>query len=219
MKGAERNRAYTLRRVCMQRGRASDRRIKADPAPFPEAAGLHLWYRAQLLDLKQSALMPSPTILVDADACPVKPEIYKVAGRYGLRVVLVANQPMRLPTECAAELVVVGSGFDAADDHIAETADTASVVVTADIPLADRCLKKGAIVIGPTGRPFTPDSIGAALASRALMADLREMARTEDGLAGIGRSNGLSPRDRSQFLQTLDQAIQALKQGRAPRWR
>lgn len=163
--------------------------------------------------------MTIPTILVDADACPVKSEIYRVAARYGVKVVLVANQPMRLPTECLAELIVVGSGFDAADDRIAETADENTVVVTADIPLADRSLKKGAVVIGPTGRPFTTDSIGSALASRALMADLREMARTEDGLTGIGRSNGLSPRDRSQFLQTLDQAVQALKQGRRPRWR
>lgn len=162
---------------------------------------------------------PLPRILVDADACPVKPEIYKVAGRHGLLVVLVANQPLRLPTECRAELIVVGSGFDAADDHIAEIAEETDVVVTADIPLADRCLKKSAVVIGSTGRPFTADSIGSALASRALMADLREMARTESNLSVGGGPRPLSQRDRSQFLQSLDQAVQALKAGRRPRWR
>lgn len=160
-----------------------------------------------------------PRILIDADACPVKPEIYKVAGRHGLLAVLVANQPLRLPTECRAELIVVGSGFDAADDRIAELAGETDIVVTADIPLADRCLKKNAVVIGSTGKPFTADSIGGALASRALMADLREMARTETSLGVGGGPRPLSQRDRSQFLQSLDQAVQALKAGRRPRWR
>lgn len=152
-------------------------------------------------------------LYIDADACPVKAEAYRVAARYGLKVWLVANQPLRLPTECAAELVVVGSGFDAADDWIAERAATNSIVVTADIPLADRCVKNGAVVIGPTGKPFTPDNVGTALAGRALMADLRDM-----GVAGGGPAP-LSQRDRSQFLQTLDQAVQSLRRGQQPRWR
>lgn len=158
-------------------------------------------------------ILPPPPIYVDADACPVKPEIYRVAGRAGCKVWLVANQPLRLPTDCVAELVVVGSGFDAADDWIAERAAPATIVVTADIPLADRCVKAGAVVIGPTGRPFTPDSIGSALAGRALMADLRDMGVVSGG------PPPLSPRDRSAFLQSLDQAVQALKAGRTPRWR
>jgi uncharacterized protein len=158
-------------------------------------------------------------IFVDADACPVKAEVYKVAARYGLTVTLVANQPLRLPTECRAELIVVGSGFDAADDRIAELAADTDIVVTADIPLADRCLKKNAVVIGPTGRPFTSESIGGALATRALMADLREMARTETTLGNVSGGRPMSARDRSQFLQTLDQAAQSLKAGRRPKWR
>lgn len=152
-------------------------------------------------------------IFIDADACPVKAEIYKVAARYGLKVWIVANSPLRPPTECLSELVVVGSEFDAADNWIAERAGAGAVVVTADIQLADRCVKAGAVVIGPTGKPFTPDSIGGALASRALMADLRDM-----GLAS-GGPPPMNARDRSAFLQALDQAVQALKRGRAPKWR
>lgn len=156
---------------------------------------------------------PDIPLYIDADACPVKAEAYKVAARYGLKVWLVSNAPLRLPTECRAELVVVGSGFDAADDWIAERAGAGSIVVTADIPLADRCVKKGAVVIGSTGRPFTPDSIGSALAGRALMADLRDMGVASGGPPPLGQ------RDRSQFLQTLDQAVQALRRGQMPRWR
>lgn len=153
------------------------------------------------------------SILIDADACPVKGEVYKVAGRERLKVWLVANAPLRLPSECEAELVVVGSGFDAADDWIAERAGGETIVITADIPLADRCVKAGAVVIGPTGRPFTADNVGGALASRALMADLRDMGVASGGPPPLGQ------RERSQFLQTLDQAVQALKRGRVPKWR
>lgn len=151
-------------------------------------------------------------IYVDADACPVKAEIYKVAGRTGCKVWLVSNAPLRLPTECSAELVVVGSGFDAADDWIAEHAQANDVVVTSDIPLADRALRNGAVVIGPSGRPFTNASIGSALASRALMADLRAMGEVSGGNAPM------SQRDKSQFLQVLDEAVQSLKRGRRPKW-
>lgn len=152
-------------------------------------------------------------IYVDADACPVKAEIYKVAGRTGSVVKLVANAPLRLPTECVAELVVVGSGFDAADDWIAERAGPTDVVITADIQLADRCVKRGAVVIGPTGRPFTEDSVGSAIATRALMQDLRDMGVVSGG------NKPMSAQDKSKFLQTLDQAVQALKAGRRPKWR
>lgn len=157
-------------------------------------------------------------IFIDADACPVKAEIYKVAARCGLKVWLVANAPLRLPTECAAELAVVGQGFDAADDWIAERAGDDSIVVTADIQLADRCLKKGAAVIGTSGKPFTADNIGSALAARALAQDLRDMSLASGGRAPAGPPP-LTARDRSLFLQNLDQAVQALKRGRRPVWR
>lgn len=152
-------------------------------------------------------------IYVDADACPVKAEIYRVAGRTGTKVWIVSNGPLRLPTECVAELVVVGAEFDAADNWIADHATEADVVVTADIQLADRCVKKRAVVIGPTGRPFTEDSIGTAIATRALMQDLRDM-----GEVG-GNNKPMSQQDKSKFLQALDQAVQALKAGRRPRWK
>ena len=152
-------------------------------------------------------------IYVDADACPVKAEIYRVAGRSGIKVWIVSNGPLRLPNECLSELVVVGSEFDAADNWIAEHATEADIVVTADIQLADRCVKKRAVVIGPTGRPFTDDSIGSAIATRALMQDLRDMGVVSGG------NKPMSQQDKSKFLQTLDQAVQALKAGRRPKWR
>ena len=142
-------------------------------------------------------------IIVDADACPVKDEIYAVAARCGLRVVLVANSRMALPPEIGAELVVVGKGADAADDWIVENLRTGDIVVTADIPLAARCLEQGVPVLGPNGREFSEDSIGGALASRQLNADLRE--------AGVvsGGPRPLASRDRSRFLSKLDQLVQA----------
>ncbi len=151
-------------------------------------------------------------IYVDADACPVKAEIYKVAQRTGSKVWLVSNAPLRLSTECLIEMVVVGSEFDAADTWIAEHVGAEDVVVTADIPLADRALKNGAVVIGSTGHPFSNASIGQALASRALMSDLRAMGTVSGGNAPM------SQRDRSRFLQALDEAVQALKRGKRPKW-
>lgn len=143
-----------------------------------------------------------PRILVDADACPVKEEVYKVAFRHEVPVAIVSNSPIRVPAHPLIERVVVGSGFDAADDWIAEAADANSVVVTADILLADRCLKVGASVIGPNGKPFTAASIGAAVATRAIMADLRA------GLgAGIGGPPPFAKQDRSRFLSALDEAL------------
>ena len=148
-------------------------------------------------------------ILVDADACPVKDEIYRVAERRRVPVSVVSNSPFRVPVGALVERVVVSGGFDAADDWIAERADARSVVVTADILLADRCLKAGAAVLAPTGKPFTRASIGAAIATRAIMADLRA------GLGeGIGGPKPFARADRSRFLQALDQALVRLD--RAP---
>jgi uncharacterized protein YaiI (UPF0178 family) len=142
-------------------------------------------------------------ILVDADACPVKAEISRVALRLGLRVCLVTNQQMRDPGENHVELVVVDAQFDSADDWIVERADRNDVVVTTDIPLAARCLEKGARVLAPTGRIFTEDSIGDALASRAISAHLRELGAITGGPAPFGKE------DRSRFLHRLDEVVQA----------
>ena len=146
-------------------------------------------------------------VLVDADACPVKDEIYQVALRHDAGVVIVANSYIRIPEHRLVSRKIVSDGFDAADDWIAEAATPLDVVVTADIPLADRCLKAGARVLGPTGKPFTPDSIGGALATRAIMADLRV------GVAGIGAKGPapFSKADRSRFLSALDTALVAAK--------
>lgn len=140
-------------------------------------------------------------ILVDGDACPVKDEVLRVAQRHGVPVSIVANSYLRLPARRDVELVVVEQGPDVADDHIVERADGDSIVVTADIPLADRCLKAGAKVIAPNGKPFTIDSIGAAMATRSLMEDLRA---TGDILGGPAP---FQPRDRSRFLETLHEAV------------
>ncbi|TAK15380.1 MAG: YaiI/YqxD family protein [Rhizorhabdus sp.] len=149
----------------------------------------------------------TPRVLVDADACPVKEEIYKVAWRHELPVTLVSNQHLRIPPHLLLDKVVVGSGFDAADDWIAEASGPATVVVTADILLADRCIKAGATVISPSGKPFTANSIGAAVATRAIMADLRAGATAP----GIGGPAPFSKADRSRFLQALDEALVRLK--------
>ena len=152
----------------------------------------------------------SPQILVDADACPVKEEIYKVAYRHEVPVAIVSNDYMRVPLHPLVRRVVVGTGFDAADDWIAERADARALVVTADILLADRCLKQGATVIGPNGKPFTTSSIGAAVATRAIMADLRAGAVGDS----IGGPPPFAKADRSRFLQALDSALVRLKRAR-----
>ena len=144
-------------------------------------------------------------ILVDADACPVKDEIYRVALRRQVMVSVVSNSPFRVPTEPLVERIVVPGGFDAADDWIATRADARAVVVTADILLADRCLKAGATVIGNNGRPFTRASIGAAVATRAIMADLRAGGDIVGGPAPFAKT------DRSRFLQALDEALVRLE--------
>ena len=145
-------------------------------------------------------------ILVDADACPVKDEIYKVAWRHEVPVTIVSNSPFRVPDHPLIERVVVSSGFDAADDWIVEQAGAKSLVVTGDILLADRCIKADATVISPSGKPFTANSIGAAVATRAIMADLRAGAGE-----GIGGPAPFSKTDRSRFLSALDEALVRLK--------
>ncbi len=142
---------------------------------------------------------------VDADACPVKDEVYRVAGRHQLPVFVVSNSFIRVPQDPLIERVAVAAGPDAADDWIAERADAGAIVITADIPLANRCVKAGAAVIGPTGRPFTEESIGMALAVRDLMTDLRSAGDVTSG------PRPFSPRDRSAFLSALDQAIRRLQ--------
>lgn len=150
-------------------------------------------------------------ILVDADACPVKEEVYKVAFRHETGVTLVSNSAIRIPPHPLIDRIVVSDGFDAADDWIAEHADEGAVCVTADILLADRCLKAGAMVIAPNGRPFTTASIGGAIATRAIMADLRAGGDNVGGPAPFGKA------DRSRFLSALDEALVRLKRGAAKR--
>jgi uncharacterized protein YaiI (UPF0178 family) len=147
-------------------------------------------------------------ILVDADACPVKEEIYRVAERHKVPVSVVSNSPFRVPQSPLVTRVVVAGTFDAADDWIAERANPRSVVITGDILLADRCLKAGATVLAHNGKPFTPASIGSAIATRAIMADLRAGA---DGLTGGPRP--FAKTDRSRFLQALDEALVRLGRG------
>lgn len=144
-------------------------------------------------------------ILVDSDACPVREEIYKVAERHQVRVAIVSNSYIRIPDDPLVERVIVNDKFDAADDWIAERAGPKNVVITADILLAERCVKTGATVLAPTGKPFTENSIGMSVATRAIMADLR---------AGIGVTGGpapFSPSDRSNFLSALHTALVRLK--------
>ncbi|MBW8753958.1 MAG: YaiI/YqxD family protein [Sphingomonadales bacterium] len=148
-------------------------------------------------------------ILVDADACPVKEEIYKVAFRHAVPVTVVSNSPIRVPAHELIDRVVVSDGFDAADDWIAERAGPGAICITADILLADRCLKAGAAVLSPNGRPFTLSSIGSAIATRAIMADLR--AGGDSIGTQIGGPPPFAKTDRSRFLSALDEMIVRLK--------
>jgi len=148
---------------------------------------------------------PAIVIYVDADACPVKQEVYRVAERHGVGVVLVSNSPIAVPREHFIARVVVGAGMDKADDYIAERATNRTIVITADVPLAARCVKAGAIAIAPNRKPFTESSIGMALATRNLMEDLRVMGEVTGG------PQAFSAKDRSAFLSALDVAINRLK--------
>ncbi len=144
-------------------------------------------------------------IYVDADACPVKAEIYRVAERYSIKVYVVCNSPMAVPGTTLIERVVVGSSPDAADNWIAERVSRGDIIITADVPLAHRGIRSGADVIAPTGRRFTEDSIGMALATRDLMADLRSAGEITGG------PKPFQPRDRARFLSALDLAVVRLK--------
>jgi len=148
-------------------------------------------------------------IYVDADACPVKDEIYRVAVRHGISVSVVAGQFIRVPQDPLIERVAAGSGMDAADDWIAERAGPGDIVITADIPLASRCVKAGAEAIAPNGKPFTEQSIGMTLAVRNLMTDLRSAGEVTGG------PKSFAARDRSAFLSTLDQTIRRIDRRRA----
>ena len=149
------------------------------------------------------------TIFVDADGCPVKDEVYRVAKRCELSVVLVANSRMRVPSDPSIRLVVVSGDFDAADDWIVENARASDIVVTADIPLASRVLRNGARALDHRGRVFTEDSIGEALASREIASHMRDMGMMTGGPAPLDR------RHRSMFLQRLDDLIQAIRRHHA----
>jgi uncharacterized protein YaiI (UPF0178 family) len=151
---------------------------------------------------------PMTEVFIDADACPVKDEVYKVAARYGLKVFVVANSFMQVPASPRVERVIVEAGPDAADDWIAERAGAGDIVITADIPLASRALQAGASALAPNGRPFTADSIGQALAQRALMDHLRSTGEITGGPRPFER------RDRSQFLQALDEMAQRARRAR-----
>ncbi len=144
-------------------------------------------------------------IYVDSDACPVKQEVYRVAKRYRMNVTFVSNSRMRIPGQEGVKLVVVDGQLDAADDFIVENITKDDIVVTADIPLAFRCIKSGARVIGPTGRLFSIDNIGDALATRNLLSELREAGSITGGPPPFQK------RDRSRFLQSLDQIVQSIK--------
>jgi len=150
------------------------------------------------------------TIYIDADACPVKQDIYRVAERHAfkgtaLKVLVVTNSPIAVPRDAFVERVVVGAGMDEADHWIAERAGRGDIVITADVPLASRCVKAGAEVIAPNGRVFTQESIGMILATRNLMDSLRSAGEITGG------PKSFAPRDRSSFLSALDQAIVRLK--------
>lgn len=149
------------------------------------------------------------TVYVDADACPVKDEVYRVARRYAVRVAVVANAPLRVPADDLVGLVV-RPGFGAADDWIADQAGPGDVVVTADVPLAARCLARGARVLDPKGRPFTDNAIGTALATRDLMDGLRQAGVATGGPAPM------TPKDRSRFLSKLDEAVNAVRRAHPP---
>jgi hypothetical protein len=151
---------------------------------------------------------PVPTIYVDADACPVKAEVCKVARRYGLEVVLVANTRMRVVDADVAKLVIVAGEFNAADDWIVAQLAAGDIVITADIPLAARCVKSGARVLNPAGGEWSDSNVGQALATRDLLAELR------DAGAMLGGPPPFQPRDRSRFLQRLDQLLQNCKRAR-----
>ena len=160
--------------------------------------------------MTQDIQMPELTIYIDADACPVREETYKVAIRHNVPVLVVSNSYLRILEHPLISRKIVSDGFDAADDYIAERANVRSIVITADILLADRSIKADSLVIAPNGKPFTPDSIGSAIAERAIMADLRAGAGSEN----IGGPPPFQNADRSRFLERLHESVLKLKRAR-----
>jgi uncharacterized protein YaiI (UPF0178 family) len=159
---------------------------------------------------KPSTRKPVSTrIYIDADACPVKDEIYRVAARHGVPVSVVAGQFIRIPADPTIERIAAGAAMDAADDWIAERAGKGDIVITSDVPLASRCVKAGADVIAPNGKPFSEASIGMTLAVRNLMTDLRSSGEVTGG------PKSFAPRDRSAFLSALDQTIRRIQRAQA----
>jgi hypothetical protein len=152
------------------------------------------------------------TIYIDADACPVKDETYRVARRYAIQVKVVANATLRVPADSRIELVA-RPGFGSADDWIAEHAGPGDIVITSDIPLAARCLARAAQVLGPKGIPFTESAIGSVLAMRDLLADLRQGA---EATAGLGGPTPMTAKDRSRFLGKLDELVTAARRAHPP---
>ncbi len=178
-------------------------RIGLTPTVAPGYTDVAITLAEQIRATRKGTRMPQ--IFVDADACPVKDEVYRVARRHGLRVTLAAAQWMRIPVDDAFTLEVVGSDPDAADDWIVEHVGEDDIVITADIHMAARCLEKGAHVLGNTGNPFTQDNIGSALATRDLLAELRETGDVGGGPPPFRK------RDRSRFLQRLEEAVTAVQ--------
>jgi uncharacterized protein YaiI (UPF0178 family) len=176
---------------------------------FPVAMEYHPLSPRDARNATKDDPLNSTRIYVDADACPVKDEIYRVAIRHSLPVSVVAGNFIRVPQDPLIERIAAGGGMDAADDWIAERAGKGDIVITSDIPLASRCVKAGAEVIAPNGKPFTEQSIGMTLAMRNLMTDLRSSGEVTGG------PRSFAPRDRSTFLSALDQTIRRIQRQRA----
>src|ERR1700732_4532302 len=197
----ERNALASVFRRCFTRNFASD----GGPRGF-ESARLRV---PRLNPQPMTSILNTTRIYVDADACPVKDEIYRVASRHGLPVSVVAGNFIRVPQDPLIERIAAGSGMDAADDWIAGRGGKGGIAVTSNTPLASRCVKSGAEVIAPNGKPFSEQSIGMTLAVRNLMTDLRSSGEVTGG------PKSYSPRDRSAFLSALDQAIRRIQRQRA----
>jgi uncharacterized protein YaiI (UPF0178 family) len=176
---------------------------------FPHPMGYHPHLAIPICSRSMTAPENPTRIYVDADACPVKDEIYRVAARHGIGVSVVAGQFIRVPNDPLIERIAAGSAMDAADDWIASRARPGDIVITSDIPLASRCVKAGADVIAPNGKPFTEQSIGMTLAVRNLMTDLRSSGEVTGG------PKSFAARDRSAFLSALDQTIRRIQRRRA----
>src|ERR1700723_1941213 len=176
----------------------------------PDGLHAHRKPRDRFLSIPSTMTTPpNPTrIYVDADACPVKDEIYRVAARHGLAVTVVAGQFIRVPQDPMIDRIAAGSAMEAADDWVAAPAARGDIVIPSDIPPASRCVKAGAEVIAPNGKPFTEQSIGMTLAVRNLMTDLRSSGEVTGG------PRSFAPRDRSAFLSALDQTIRRLQRQR-----